>query len=122
MNPSEEQPENMNMEDDNRKTSSEPVVEEEAVVDDDELDLEPDFEVARAATKRTAIGKMIGRKTLAKGALTKALSFIWITSAWRIQRLKEGFFSFTFQSDRICAEVLRGRPWNINGILLNLVG
>ena len=72
-------------------------------------------------SKKILVSKLIGTKTIPNGALIRALSNIWRQVDWKMQRLDNEIMSFFFQTEEGCAVLKSGRPWNVNGILLNLV-
>uniref|UniRef100_A0A803P3L4 Reverse transcriptase domain-containing protein n=1 Tax=Cannabis sativa TaxID=3483 RepID=A0A803P3L4_CANSA len=93
----------------------------EQFLDTMSLELEPDFELNAEVVSKGVLATTFGRRTIARGRLKDILSKIWLLSGkWRLKTLKPGLWGFFFDLEADKKEVLRKRPWIVNGLLLNI--
>ncbi|KAF4363072.1 hypothetical protein F8388_013436 [Cannabis sativa] len=86
------------------------------------LELEPDVELSAEVTKKGVLAKTFGRRSVARGRVKEILSKIWkLTGNWRMKTLKPGLLGIFFDDENDKIEVLKKRPWLVNGALLNII-
>ncbi|KAF4376902.1 hypothetical protein F8388_022618 [Cannabis sativa] len=60
-------------------------------------------------------------RPIARGRLRDILSKIWtLTGKWRMKTMKLGLWGIFFDREADKKEVLRKRPWMVNGLMLNI--
>ncbi|KAI9118791.1 hypothetical protein K1719_010236 [Acacia pycnantha] len=72
--------------------------------------------------ERTIIGKILSAKTYSRTAIERILQKAWnLQSGFDVIEVTGNAFLFKFVEEEEYNRILRGRPWSINGCLLNLV-
>ncbi|KAI9080775.1 hypothetical protein K1719_037288 [Acacia pycnantha] len=75
-----------------------------------------------AETERILIGKVLSNKTYTRAALESILRKAWnLPEGFDIIEITGNAFLFKFADVEEFNRILRGRPWSINGFLLNLM-
>uniref|UniRef100_A0A803PAA5 Reverse transcriptase n=1 Tax=Cannabis sativa TaxID=3483 RepID=A0A803PAA5_CANSA len=85
------------------------------------LDLEPDFELTAEIVSTGVLVSFLDGKGVSKSRLKTILGQIWrLKGLWKFKTLKPGVWGIFFDKPEDCADILRNRPWIINGKLLNI--
>ncbi|KAI9123509.1 hypothetical protein K1719_004809 [Acacia pycnantha] len=72
--------------------------------------------------ERILIGKVISRKSYTRSAMIAILQKAWnMQEGFSVVEINGNSFMFSFTNEEECSRILRGRPWTINGCLLNLL-
>ncbi|KAK4252765.1 hypothetical protein QN277_014311 [Acacia crassicarpa] len=73
-------------------------------------------------TTRVLIGKILSSKSYTRGAVERILQKAWnLQSGFDVIEVKGNAFMFKFVHLEEYNRILRGRPWSINGCILNLM-
>ncbi|KAI9102190.1 hypothetical protein K1719_023700 [Acacia pycnantha] len=73
-------------------------------------------------TKWILIGKVLAKKTYKRAAIEAILRKAWnLPEGFDVIDINGNVFMFNFKDEEEYNRVLRGRPWSINGFLLNLM-
>ncbi|KAI9123925.1 hypothetical protein K1719_005225 [Acacia pycnantha] len=71
---------------------------------------------------RILIGKVISPKTFSRTAMETILQKAWnLQTGFDVIEIDGNAFLFKFEEEKEYSRILRGRPWSINGNLLNLM-
>ncbi|KAK4271133.1 hypothetical protein QN277_019870 [Acacia crassicarpa] len=75
-----------------------------------------------AEAKWILIGKVLAKKTFTKAAMESILKKAWnLPDGFDVIEINSNAFIFKFVEEEEYTRVLHGRPWSINGFLLNLM-
>uniref|UniRef100_A0A803Q0W0 DUF4283 domain-containing protein n=1 Tax=Cannabis sativa TaxID=3483 RepID=A0A803Q0W0_CANSA len=85
------------------------------------LELEPDVELSAEVTRKGVLAKIFRKRNVARGRVKEILSNIWnVKGKWRMKTLSPGLWEFFFDNEDDKKEILKKRPWLVNGVLLNI--
>uniref|UniRef100_A0A803QN14 DUF4283 domain-containing protein n=1 Tax=Cannabis sativa TaxID=3483 RepID=A0A803QN14_CANSA len=85
------------------------------------LELEADVELSAEVTRKGVLARVFGRRSVARGRVKEILSKIWnLEGHWRMKTLKPGLWGIFFDNEADKKEILKKRPWLVNGALLNI--
>ncbi|KAI9122468.1 hypothetical protein K1719_006308 [Acacia pycnantha] len=72
--------------------------------------------------EKMLIGKVLSAKTYSRSAIERILQKAWnLQSGFNVIEITGNTFMFWFSDEVEYNRILRGRPWSINGLLLNLM-
>ncbi|KAI9084477.1 hypothetical protein K1719_033465 [Acacia pycnantha] len=72
--------------------------------------------------EKMLIGKVLSSKTYSRSAIQRILQKAWnLQSGFNVIEITGNAFMFWFSDEVEYNRILRGRPWSINGLLLNLM-
>ncbi|KAI9109214.1 hypothetical protein K1719_019837 [Acacia pycnantha] len=73
-------------------------------------------------TEKVLIGKVLSSRTFSRVAIERILQKAWnLQSGFDVIEVTGNAFMFKFVEEEEYNRILRGRPWSINGFLLNLM-
>ncbi|KAI9126206.1 hypothetical protein K1719_002627 [Acacia pycnantha] len=72
--------------------------------------------------KRILIGKVLAKKTFTRSAMESILRKAWnLSEGFDVIEINGNAFIFNFVDEEEYNRIIRGRPWSVNGFLLNLM-
>ncbi|KAF4392564.1 hypothetical protein G4B88_015207 [Cannabis sativa] len=85
------------------------------------LELEADVELSAEVTKKGILARTFGRRDIVRGRVKEILSKIWkLEGTWRMQTMKPWLWDIFFDNEVDKKEILKKRPWLVNGVLVNI--
>ncbi|KAF4395966.1 hypothetical protein F8388_013135 [Cannabis sativa] len=85
------------------------------------LELEADVELSAEVTKKWILARTFGRRDIVRGRVKEILSKIWkLEGTWRMQTMKPWLWDIFFDNEMDKKEILKKRPWLVNGVLVNI--
>ncbi|KAF4354952.1 hypothetical protein G4B88_025311 [Cannabis sativa] len=85
------------------------------------LELEADVELSAEVMKKGILARTFGRRDIVRGRVKEILSKIWkLEGTWRMQTMKPWLWDIFFDNEVDKKEILKKRPWLVNGVLVNI--
>ncbi|KAK4260870.1 hypothetical protein QN277_003933 [Acacia crassicarpa] len=73
-------------------------------------------------TEKVLIGKILSSKSYTRATIVRILQKAWnLQSGFEVTEVTGNAFMFSFSEEEEYNRILRGRPWSINGFMLNLM-